>query len=227
MNGSFLQQQSRPVPENDWAIGVILVATLLYVMNRLIFPRYYARISHAYFNQYEATKLIEEKNILFNPAGFLLNLVPPFCIAMLVLYQRAWFHPDMLFESPFGKYLVALAAVVIYFGARIAFIQVMGFAFDKREVALRFNQVWLLQFENLGTFILVPALALPYLSGPVRLVFLLAVWVILAIWLLYTIIREIGILQSYRVSLFYLFLYLCTLEILPLWWVIQSITEGW
>jgi hypothetical protein len=44
---------------------------------------------------------------------------------------------------------------------------------------------------------------------------------------LYTILRELELLKSYRVSIFYMFLYLCTLEILPLWWAVVSIKEGW
>ena len=227
MNDPFLNQLARRVPETDWAMGVICLVSIVYIVSRMLFPRYHARIAHAFFNRYEATKLIEEKNVLFNRGGFLLNLVPLFCIAMMVFEQMGTFIPELLFTKPFSGYLVILAMVSIYFGGRILVIYLFGFSFEKKEIALRFNQVWLLQFENLGTFILVPSLMLPFTGGIIKSILISGLWIILALWLIYTVIREIEILKSYRVSIFYMFLYLCTLEILPLWWALQSMTEGW
>lgn len=227
MNDSFLKPQLRIVPETDWVLSVVCVVSLLYIISRIFFPRYHSRISHAFFNRYEAAKLIEEKNVLFNGGGILLNLVPLFCIAMIVYEQIGYFKPEMLLGNSIVKYLGILMVVVLFFGVRILVIYLFGLSFDKREIALRFNQVWLLHFENLGIFILIPSLILPYITGTVRISLLIILWIALLFWLLYTIIKELELLKSYRVSIFYMFLYLCTLEILPLWWVMQSITEGW
>jgi hypothetical protein len=227
MNESFLKPLSRTVPETDWVMAVILLVSILYILSRLLFPRYHTRIAHAFFNRYEAAKLIQEKNVLFNRAGFLLNLVPLFCIAMIVFQQVGFFTPNLLFEHPARLYLKILLLVLVYFGGRLAVIFIFGYSFDQNEVALRFNQVYLLQFENLGTFILIPAMMLPFTVGIVKISVLIILWFVLILWIIYTIIREMELLKSYRISIFYMFLYLCTLEILPLWWVIQSITEGW
>jgi hypothetical protein len=227
MNEFFLKQQLRTVPETDWVLVIACLVTILYITSRLLFPRYHARIAHAFFNRYEANKLIEEKNVLFNRGGFLLNLVPLFCLAMMVQQQMGYFKPDMLIINPLQGYIVILAVVLFYLGGRVMAVYLFGYSFENKEIALRFNQVWLLQFENLGTFILVPTMVLPFMNGTVKLVLLIMLWILVFSWILYTIIRELELLKSYRVSIFYMFLYLCTLEILPLWWVIQSITEGW
>jgi len=227
MNDSFLKPHIRIVAETDWAIAVVCLVTVLYICSRLLFPRYHARIAHAFFNRYEAEKLIQEKNVLFNRAGIFLNLVPLFCVAMLVFEQVGHFKPGLVMVNPAVHYLGILAVVLIYFGGRILTVYLFGYSFEQKEIALRFNQVWLLQFENLGTIILIPALVLPFTVGLVQILLMVALWFTLFLWIIYTIIREMEILKSFRVSIFYMFLYLCTLEILPLWWVIQSITEGW
>ncbi len=227
MNESFLNQQIRTVPENGWLIGVVLLVCLLFVLSRLLFPRYHSRISYAFFNQYEATKMIEEKNVLFNGGGMMLNLVPLFCLAMLVFVQRGFFHPELLLNGAFKMFLKFLLVVVLFVSGRITVITLFGLSFEKREIALRFNQIWLLQFQNLGIYLLIPTLILPYSVGMVRTVLLVLLWAALILWVFYMIYRELILLKSFRVSIFYMFLYLCTLEILPLWWVIQSITEGW
>ena len=227
MNDSFLKPLVRTVPETDWVIAVVCLVSVLYIISRILFPRYHIRIGHAFFNRYEAAKLIEEKNMLFNRAGFLLNLVPLFCIAMLIYEQVGHFKAGLLFVNPALQYLKALTVVFFYFGGRILVVYLFGYAFEQNEIALRFNQVWLLLFENLGTFILIPSLALPFTAGIVSILVLIILWLILISWILYTVIRELELLKSFHVSIFYMFLYLCTLEILPLWWVIQSITEGW
>ncbi|MFA5815376.1 MAG: DUF4271 domain-containing protein [Bacteroidales bacterium] len=227
MNDSFLKPLIRTVPETDWVMAVVCLVSILFIISRILFPRYHTRIAHAFFNRYEAAKLIEEKNVLFNRGGFLLNLVPLFCIAMIVYEQIGYFKPELIFVNPSLHYLGVLTAVFIYFGGRILVVYLFGYSFEQNEIALRFNQVWLLQFENLGTFILIPSLILPFTTGIVKILVLIILWFTLIPWVLYTIIRELELLKSYRISIFYMFLYLCTLEILPLWWVIQSITEGW
>jgi hypothetical protein len=227
MNDYFLKPLLRTVPENDWVIVVTCVTSILYVISRILFPRYLWRLSQTFFSRYETAKLIEEKSILFNRAGILLTLVPLFCIAMIVYQLVGHFNQKLLFDHPWLHYLGMLSAVSIFFGGRVLVVYLVGFSFDQKEVALRFNQLWLLQFENLGTFILVPSLVFPYTQGFLKTAVLIFLCVTLIFWVLYTIIRELEILKSYRISLFYMFLYLCTLEILPLWWVIQSITEGW
>jgi hypothetical protein len=227
MNESFLKQQWRTVPENDWIIAVICLVSVLYIVSRLVFPRYHGRIAHAFFNRYEANKLISEKNVLFHNNGFLLNIIPLFCIAMLVYEQRSFFNPEFNLDNPFLKYLVILSLVTVYFLGRILVISLFGLSFERQEISLRFNQVYLLNFDNLGTFILIPALVLPYSHGIIKIILLITLWLGLILWVLYTILRELELLKSYRVSIFYMFLYLCTLEILPLWWAVVSIKEGW
>jgi hypothetical protein len=227
MNDTFLKPLIRTVPETDWVLVVIGITCILYIISRLLFPRYHTRIAHAFFNGYEATKLIEEKNILFNRGGFLLNIVPLFCIAMVTFEQIGKFKPEFILTHPLVHYLKVLTLVFIYFGGRVLVIFLFGFSFEKKEIALRFNQIWLLQFQNLGTYVLIPSLVLPFTVGIVKLSFLLIIWLLVGFWIVYTAARELEILKSYRISIFYMFLYLCTLEILPLWWVIQSITEGW
>lgn len=227
MNDSFLKPLIRTVPQTDWIIALVCLVSILYIINRILFPRYHIRIAHAFFNRYEAAKLIEEKKVLFNRGGFLLNLIPLFCIAMVVYEQIGYFKPELLLVNPILHYLGVLTAVVIYSGGRVLVVYLFGYSFEQNEIALRFNQIWLLQFENLGSFILIPSLVLPFTIGIVKILILIILWFSLICWVLYTIVRELEILKSSRISIFYMFLYLCTLEILPLWWVMQSMTEGW
>jgi hypothetical protein len=227
MDDPFLKAQIRIVPETDWMVAVIGLTLILYVISKLLFPRYHTRINHAFFNRHEAAKLIEEKNVLISKDGFLLNMVPLFCLAMLVYQQRGYFKPALIFNHPALHYLSTLAIVIIYFGGRVLLIHLFGYAIDQKKMALNFNQVWLLQFENLGSLILIPSLILPFTVGTVKMAILFILWIFVLAWVLYTIVRELDLLKSYKISIFYLFLYLCALEILPLWWALKSITEGW
>ena len=227
MNDYFLQASPRMVPDTDWMVGFVIVTALLYVISRVLFPRYHNRIANAFFNRYEATKLIEEKNTLFQRSGFLLNFVPVLCIAMVVFQQVGWFREGNLYDHPFLRFSAVLGLTFLYFILRILLVYLFGLSFQKNEVALRFNQLWLVQFQNLSRFLLIPALGLPFTTGLMHLIVLLTIWTMLAVWLAYTIYRELEILKFLHISLFYMILYLCTLEILPLWWAMRSIIEGW
>jgi len=227
MNEPFLKPLVRVTPETDWALIFIGLTLILFVISKLLFPRYHTRIARAFFNRYEATKLIEEKNVLIGRNGLILNLIPLLCLAMLVFQQRGYLHPGLLFEKPALIYLWILAVITAYFGIRVVLVAFFGYAIEQKEIAMRFNQLWFLQFENLGTFLLIPALILPYTANPIKKLVLAGLWIVVIAWALYTIYRELDLLRSNRVSIFYMFLYLCTLEILPIWWAVKSLTGGW
>jgi hypothetical protein len=227
MNDYFLQASPRLVPDTDWMVGFVVFTAFLYVLSRLLFPRYHNRIANAFFNRYETTKLIEEKTTLFQRAGFLLNFVPVLCIAMVVFQQVSWLREENLYDHPFLRFSAVLGITMLYFALRLLLVYLFGLSFQKQEIALRVNQLWLLQFHNLSRFLLVPTIGLPFMTGITHLIVLIAIWAMLAIWLAYTLYRELELLKYLHISLFYMILYLCTLEILPLWWALHSITEGW
>lgn len=227
MNQYFLQDQARLFPDKDWILYVAFLVSILYVISRLLFPRYHSRISFAFFNRYETSKLLEERNALFQRAGLMLNFVPLFCLALLVFVQVAWLRPDNWYENPFLRYLGFLGLVFGWFGYRLGSSWIFGFILNRSEVALKFNQLWLFHLQNLSVYILIPALGLPFFSGQVQFIALIINWLLLLLWLLFTVYREIQILRNSHISLFYIILYLCTLEILPLWWAVKSIMEGW
>lgn len=227
MTDPFLSSAERTMQQTDWAIPVMILVSVIYIISRLMFPRYHQRIAYAFFSWYEAYKLIEEKNVIFKRGGFLLKLVTLFCLSMLVFIQLTSFGTQTFPDKPFLAYLGVVIVVLAFFASRILFVFLFGFSFDKEDIALRFNQIYLLQFENLGTVILVPALILPFTPAFIKILLLIILWIIVGFWVIYTLLRELQLLKTKGISIFYMFLYLCTLEILPLWWVVQTITEGW
>jgi hypothetical protein len=227
MKEFFLQDQARITPDNDWVVSVAFLILVLYVLSRLLFPRYHSRISYAFFNRYETAKLLEERNALFQRAGLMLNFVPVLCIALVVYVQVGWFREVNLYEKPFLRYLAILGMVAAYFGFRLMVVYGFGFFLNRTDIALKFNQLYLFHFQNLSSYILIPALGIPFITGDVKIIVLIIIWLGIAAWWVFTVIREFQILKNSRISLFYLILYFCTLEILPLWWAIKSITEGW
>jgi len=227
MKNFFLQDISRVSPDNDWVVSVAFLILVLYVLSRLLFPRYHSRISFAFFNRYETAKLLEERNALFQRAGLMLNFVPILCIALIVFVQIGWFREINLYDKPFLRYLAVLGMVSAYFGIRLLLVFMFGFFLNRTDISLKFNQLYLFHFQNLSSYILIPALGIHFISDNAKFIALIIIWLGIAAWWVFTVVRELQILKNYRISLFYLILYLCTLEILPLWWAIKSITEGW
>ncbi len=227
MNDYFLRNQERIVPDTDWMVVFALFTVALYVLSRLLFPRYHERLSYSFFNRYEAAKLMEERNTLFSRPGLLLNIVPVLCLAISIYMQVSLLREINLYDRPLLRFLAILGLVFFYCILRILLVFLFGLSMQNKEIALRFNQVWIFNFQTLSRVLLIPVVALPFLAGILKFILLIIIWLTLASWLVYTIFRELELLKSRRISLFYMILYLCTLEILPLWWAIKSITEGW
>jgi len=227
MNEYFLQNRERIVPDTDWMVGVALFTVLLFVISRLLFPRYHERLSIAFFNRYEAVKLMEERNTLFVRPGLMLVFVPVISLAICVFMQVSWFRESTLFDRPFLRFAGILAITLLFFGLRLLAVYLFGLAMNRSDLALRFNQTWMINFQYVSRIIIIPAIALPFLNGLLHTICLIMIWLAMLMWLIYTVYKEVQLLISSRVSIFFMILYLCTLEILPLWWAVKSIMEGW
>jgi hypothetical protein len=227
MNEYFFEGKERIAPPTDWIFVVFLIVAVLLFLSRLLFPKFNSRINLAFFNEYEGIKLMAEKSVLFPRESYIASIIPLFNLSLLVLQQIGWFNPGFILSNPVWNYLKVFVLVLSFYAFRLFFVWLTAWLMGTREIGLRFNQVWLVQWLNFGTYSFIPAFMVPFLYGQIRIIALIVIWLAILFWHGYTIFKEIRVLLSYRISLFYLILYLCTLEILPLWWAVKTVMQVW
>ncbi len=110
---------------------------------------------------------------------------------------------------------IALVICVIY-GFKIMIVRVVGFVFQSQEEAGKYSMMIFLFCNILGLFLLPIVVCIAFVKDISPLFFIYSGFSIFVLLLFVRLLRGVVIgINGIRVSKFYLFLYLCTLEILP------------
>jgi hypothetical protein len=165
-----------------------------------------------------AAQVSREERSLSHPVSVLLSLnffLTASLFALQIFSSETFFHSELEFSLA-SFFLIALTIFLIYF-IKIVFLKIIAFIFDKQEIMAEYNFTIFLVHQFLGILLIPVVTFIAY--GPESFqnqVFYAGITLIAGIFL-FRIGKGIStVLQRREVTLFYLILYLCTLEILPL-----------
>lgn len=184
----------------------------LYISNR---KRLNQIIMGLYAGRY-ANQLAREEVSLGNRVVIFLSALFVFTIA-LFFYQTAGYYGFLPPNSMKNTFFIAVLTIFFIYGIKLLVIKMLGFLFETQKEIREYTISVLLFCNAVGLFMLPVVICLAFLKQVNPSVFIYAGFTVIAVFFLTRLIRGLIIgLNSTRVSKFYLFLYLCTLEIVPL-----------
>lgn len=200
----------------DWLVGVVVIAFFLFATVRLIFQKYLSQLLQATINYSVFLRLFRERYFNLLHASFRLDLVFALMMSLFGYQFLNAFKINFGLTNSFHVYLVCMAAVVGYFIIKkVTYFLIGSLTENKQEVQ---EYIFSITVYNrvLGLFLLpvtaIIAFVPLYQVEPV----LFAGLGIVIIFYLLSLIRGGQIFLKKHFSIFYLILYLCTLEFLPL-----------
>ncbi|NCD43237.1 MAG: DUF4271 domain-containing protein [Bacteroidia bacterium] len=189
--------------------GLIGIAILRYQFNRR-----FRQSLQAFFQFYTLNQFTREGNFITEQIGLLFYAIYLIGLSMFT-YQASIFLPEHPVFSSAGLplYLKILSGYTLFFLAKTGFHSLTGVIFETREASYLVVLDDFL-FGCINGLILLPFLFLTTYS-PSAIIFYSAI-TLLVLTFIYRLARAtmIGYNQT-QFSLFYLFLYLCSLEIVP------------
>jgi len=216
---------SRPVmhAHQDWFTIVIFIAIALFASVRHTFKNYLANLFQSLHNYSTASRMYRERNVSLSQGEIRLEIFSYFVFG-LFFYQIAYHFNLNLPFTGFLKYVFALALVTSFLLIKKLIYLITGFIIENRQETGEF-------IYNISNHIRVMGiLALPIVAliawAPVTTPYPLFITGLTIMSFLYLILlwRGMIIFLKKQFSIFYLFLYLCTLEILPLLLVLKLIS---
>lgn len=205
-------------PGEGWVFVSLIGIFVLLLLTRRLNPKKLFVYLSAIYNRRAQNELFEEENLLSSP--FSLILFVAFCLTTSLFTIKAiGLTPSGIIQeygafATFGVFALILMGVYTF---KILFIQFVGVVFNIYPVARQYAfNVYLL--NNIMGLLLIPLVAIAYYSGGPADTW--AIYAGIALFIVFFVLRFLkslsieGIISP--VNLLYLFLYLCTLEILPL-----------
>lgn len=151
-----------------------------------------------------------------NRVGILLSLLFLFTISLFI--GQVVDHLGLKVQiSKVALYSVIIMVLIVMYLVKTALIRFLGFVFKTGKEAAEYSSSIFIFLNVLGLFMLPIVICLAFVKQINPNVFIYTGYFIILGFLCVRLIRGLVIgFNSNRVSKFYLFLYLCTLEIIPL-----------
>jgi hypothetical protein len=219
--GHLLQaENNRPVihyTNYDYLIAAILLLiyslfVVLYVKNR---KRLNQVIKAFYINRF-ASQLAREEVSIVNRVSVILSIIFLFSMTLFT-WQVIGYYGWVGQVDQSSLFFTVLAIIVTVYTLKFTSIKFFGFVFKTTKEADEYALTVLLFINSLGLFLLPIVVCIAFAQNVSIGVFVNIGLYTLGLFLLTRIVRGLIIgINSIRVSKLYLFLYLCSLEILPL-----------
>lgn len=213
--GLHLPQRTINSISYDWITLMLLVAVALFASVRTTWNKYMINLFQSTINYSTALRMYQEKNSSHFYGAFQLDVLFYLIFSVFAFQVLNYFRIDLPYQN-FFLYLFCLAFIVFFFMVKNTIYRFMGVLIRKRsetgEYLFNANN-----FKRVAGLILLPLVAViafyPY--GKENIPVIAGVVIVLFLYSL-LVLRGFMILLKKQFSIFYLFLYFCTLEFLPL-----------
>jgi hypothetical protein len=163
-----------------------------------------------------ANQLAREEVSIGNRVVIFLSALFVFTLT-LFLYQSASYFGFLPGNNVVGTFFITVLLIFSIYGIKLLTIRAVGFVFEIQKEIREYTISVFLFCNALGLFLLPVVICLAFLKQVNPSVFIYSGITIITVFLLTRLARGLIIgFNSTRVSKFYLFLYLCTLEIVPI-----------
>lgn len=206
----------------DWLTLLLLLVLVLFATVRTSYSKYLVNLFQSIFNYSTSFRMFREKNYSALHAAFRLELYFYITFSVFLFQVVNYFHLDFSYSN-FKLYLVCLGAVLAYFLLKKLVYNILGSVFE----GVNETREYLFNMDNynrtagLFLFPIVALIAFYPADDPLLPVFLGGLTVL--IFYIFLLQRGVSILLKKQFSIFYLFLYLCSLEFLPLFLIYKIV----
>lgn len=209
-----------------WEATVLLTAVFLLALLRFHYQKRLSAFWDAFWVKRFGLQLMREENVQGQRTSWFLNLVFVLSVSSFLYAAFSPFQPIFLPASPGFQYLFLSFLVLCAYGVKWLVFKISGLVLNtEREVDEYLFQIFITN-QIAGIFFLTLVIVLEFQRVFPR-AYIIHTGAILALLLfLFRSARGFGMaLASARVRGVYIFLYFCTLEIVPLLWIVKVLSN--
>lgn len=206
-----------------WSIGILTFGFIIFAWCKLLYNRYFNQILRAAFIYHNSYSLFRDNNIVLRRISFALNTLFAVNISLFLTHICIYYNFKPFELSYFIYFLFFLGILILYYFIHSLLILLTGLLFYSINKNKEYVYNNYLLNKNVGIYIFPIIAVLPYINdlfAPYLIVFGV---IILIFFYLLRLFRGFQIILQKGISIFYLILYLCTLEFLPMVWMYRFI----
>jgi hypothetical protein len=206
----------------DWTFFLILIGWTVFASLSFGFSKYIVQVFQSVVNFSAASRLYRERGYSSNFGIFRLNVIF-YLFLPFAIYLIARDNGMSMGSTGIELFLLVFVAANAYFMIKVLIYKLLGSVFSQRETTgeLVFN---MMLYHNVLGLVLLTIATIHSLVPGFGIFAMFIVPSLILIFYLMSIVRSIYFAIRVGISIFYLILYLCALEILPILLVIKLAT---
>jgi Domain of unknown function (DUF4271) len=214
-------------PSHYWTFGIILFLLIVLAFTRVFYSHFINDRLGAYVATRYLKQLIRKELVLYHPYSLITLILFGMATSLVFIKAAHLYSPEILgTRSDYWWFFMLTGGVLVWIIARAFILKavqfIIGSDFGQTE-----NRYRTIIFNQVAGYVLIPVVAMAYfIRSPLDEWLILACLAILGLNYLYRIGQSLITAFSYSANLLYLFLYLCTLEIVPLLIIVSVINTG-
>jgi len=212
----FFPTIKQPPTSENWIIGIILVSFIILAWIRLFYNKLLVPTFQSCLNYQTSYNLFRDRSSLSLKASFGLNII--FYLNTGLFLYLVFNYFGITFFNVYGiiTFLLYAGFLMTVYIAKWIVCSVTGYiSLTQKAFSEYLFNVFLFN-RNLGLFLFPFLIGIPYIADYLTPIFVYAGIVVIVILYLLRIFRGITIFFKEGFSIFYMILYLCALEFLPL-----------
>lgn len=216
-----LRHDSQILQQKDWILPIVLLAIIIFGWIRQTTPKYLGELSMSLLSDLHWSKIIQEVRLQYKRPSLLLFAVYHLIIPLIIYEFFAISGMSVAGHQGIVLYLIIMLAVTLLLVLRYSVYRLLGYIFDTGDQTGLFMQTSMLFTNIVGACLIPLALAIPFVNSEWQFILLklgASLFVVLYVWMLF---RGFKIILDGLLSIFYMILYLCALEIVPVLWLFK------
>ncbi len=215
-NSNISAGQLRNMVNNDWLVFVLLLLLMLYILierNRQSYLFYIAGKGLAVTVDRISLKYWKTRN---RNLSFLLTIAFIINISLLIVYCLRFWNLSFINADIRIQFILIICLVSGYVIIKTIIYKLIGYLLDINDIIKEYLSNKYLQFQIYGVILFPFSCLILFISEHFKLLLIIIVLFILISIHITSILRAISIFTFHKFSKFYMILYLCALEILPI-----------
>jgi len=147
-----------------------------------------------------------------------------FSINLSLFITYALYHSQLnIFKDNLaGSFFLYFGCIVLLYALKSFTCRIIGYVFRKEKPCKEYIHSFYLMNKNMGLFLFPLLLTIPFISSEFSSYVINIGLGIIGYFFLFRYVRGLQIIFQYNLSLFYMFLYFCTMELAPLFLIYKG-----
>ncbi|WP_374950514.1 DUF4271 domain-containing protein [Mucilaginibacter sp.] len=217
---------SRP-SRDPWVIAIIILLLLFTAAINIAASKDMSNIFQSFYGR-RSISLAGKEDSPINAWTFIgLFLLFGFTFGIFLYLLTAGFYKVYYTISGFQLFFTLSVVIIMLFATKFLVLKFLGFVFDINKLVSEYINTLSLTYFNISFVLLPVALCFSLIADkfiPYLLLVTLLLVVVIFVW--QYLRSSVGIISNFRFHKFYLFVYLCALEICPILILIKALNIG-